>query len=528
MAIPPAFARRPASAPFTALLMAVVALTVAGIAAPARAQERAEAPAAVVATVAPAVAVGVVAAGAVALGAPAKDGAADGAAASTDASAKPSEERAPELVLAAQSQGQGGAAGQDQAPANRMFVQAMQLIRQADNTYDITEESRLLKDADKLLSDIVAKYPDSSLAVQLVTNQFVGDFDYYEFRSRIRALVCNEPLSSLCFLHRIGDMLPPIETPIAAARWDWLSLAVAYQTLGDASRAREIVAPFVSAVRRGAAADGAGQDLFVARALALMGQTQLALDITRQINDCSTRIYNLADIAKAAAWRGDTNTTVQLAEEAKGYATAHGCSWELGLVAQALLRSGKEAAARTLFLNTVETQFSKFRETKGDCCPPELAVAAADLGDPNLALALLRTVQDENPWTIPAVLGRLARRGDTAIAVAYAEQVQDIDIRGEAYAELIDAALKRGDPNSAHDLMKRLSKLVDEAAGRRPGLLAQKAKAEKALYGDDRWRPTFQAAINAAEHASNFVRRDIGAPLLAALVRIETGQPMLD
>ena len=431
------------------------------------------------------------------------------------------------LVLAG-----GGAAfaqpAPDQGPANRLFVQAMQMIRQADNTYDVAEESRLLKDADKLLNEIVVKYPDSPLAVQLVTNQFVGDFDFYEFRSRIRALVCNEPLTSLCFLHRVGEMLPPVETPITAARWDWLSLAVAYNTVGDGARAKEIVAPFVSAVRRGAAADGAGQDLFVARALALMGQTQLALDITRQIPECSTRIYNLADIAKAAAWRNDANLTVQLAEEAKAYATARGCSWELGLVAQALLRAGKEAAARTLFLNTVETQFSKFRETKGDCCPPELAVAAAELSDSNLALNLLRTVQDENPWAIPAVLGRLARRSDAAVALAYAEQVQDIDIRGEAFAELIEAALKRGDGTTAAELMKRLNRMVDEAAGRRPALLAQKAKAEKAMYGDDRWRLTFQSSINAAERASNFVRRDIGAPLLSALVRIETGLPMLD
>jgi len=430
------------------------------------------------------------------------------------------------LVLAAMAT--GGAMAQESGPANRMFVQALQLIKQADNSLDVAEEARLLKDADKLFNEIVTKYPDSALAVQLVTNQFVGDFDFYDFRARIRAMVCNEPLASLCFLHRIGEMLPPVETPIAAARWDWLSLAVAYHQIGDTGRAKEIVAPFVSAVRRGGVADSSGQDLFVARALTLMGQTQLALDITRQIADCSTRIYNLADIAKAAAWRGDLGLTNALAEEAKNFATSHGCSWELGLVAQTLLRAGKEAQARTLFLNIVETQFSKFKETRGECCPPELAVAAAEMGDAALALSLLRTVQDENPWTIPAVLGRMARRGEGAPALAYAEQVADTDIRGEAYAELIEAALKRGDPTTANDLMKRLSKLADDAAGRRPGLLAQRAKAEKALYNDDRWRRSFQLAINAAEKSSNFVRRDIGAPLLAALVRIETGHPMLD
>lgn len=432
------------------------------------------------------------------------------------------------VFLAVAGWGAPPALAQESSAANRLFVQALQLVQQADGTYDSAEESRLLKEADKLFNEIVAKYPDSALAVQLVTNQFVGDFDFFEFRSRIRALVCNEPLSSLCFLHRINEMMPPVETPIQAARWDWLSLAVAYHQLGDTDRAKEIIAPFVSAVRRGAVSDSNGQDLFVSRALALMGQMQLALDITRQIPECSTRIYNLADIAKAAAWRGDAGLVAALADEAKAYASARGCAWEMGLVVQTLLRAGKEAAARTLFLNTVETQFSKFRETQGDCCPPELAVAAAELGDANLALGLLRTVQDENPWTIPTVLGRLARREDPAVALAYAEQTQDPDIRGEALAELVEAAQRRGDPARATELMRRLDRLVEEAKGKRPALLAQKAKAERILYNDDRWRRSFQAALNAAERASNFVRRDIGAPLLAALVRIETGQPMLD
>lgn len=420
------------------------------------------------------------------------------------------------------------AMAQDTGPANRLFVQAMQLLRQADQTYDIAEESRLLKEADKLLTDVITKYPDSALAVQLVTNQFVGDFDFFEFRGRIRALVCNEPLTSLCFLHRIGELLPPVETPITASRWDWLSLAVGYHQLGDAARAKEIIAPFVSAVRRGAVADSSGQDLFVARALSLMGQIPLALDITRQIADCSTRIYNLSDVGKAALWKGDAATAAALAEEASKFASANRCSWELGLVAQALLRAGREPEARTLFLNTVETQFSKFRETKSDCCPPELAVAAAEMGEPNLALGLLRTVQDENPWTIPAVLGRLARRGETALTLAYAEEVQDVDVRGEAFAELIEAALKRNERAVAEDLYRRLGRLVEEAQGRRPGLLAQRAKTQRLMHGDDRWRQTFLAALGAAERSSNFVRRDIGAPLLAALVKIETGLPMLD
>lgn len=412
--------------------------------------------------------------------------------------------------------------------ANRQFVQAMQIIHKADATYEAAEEGRLLREADRLLTEIIDRFPESPLAVQLTTNQIVGDFDIFEFRTRIRALICNDPLTSLCFLQRISGILAPVEMPIATARWDWLSMAVALHHLGDPTRAREIIAPFLSAVRRGGPFDSAEQDLFASRALALTGQTALALDLTRQIADCSTRVYNLTDITEALSWRGDRDQAIAIADEARKYAQAHRCNKELGLVAQALLRAGRDAEARTVFQSTVEQQYSRSREARKECCSPELAIAAAELGDVNLALNILRAVQDAHPWTVPAALGRLARRGENSLLLTYADEIQDVDNRAEAYAEMIDAALKRNDRPGAEDLMKRLSRLAEGDSSRRPTTLAQRARAEKLLHGDERWRSTFQQAVTAAEHSSNYARRDMGAPLLAALVRIETGLPMLD
>lgn len=415
-----------------------------------------------------------------------------------------------------------------QALANRQFVEAMQLIQKADQTFDAAEEARLLNDADHMLDGIVRDYPESGIAVQLITNQFIGDFDVFEFKNRVRALICNAPQSTACFLYRIEQILPPLEQPVSTPRWDWLSLAVALHHTGSPERAKEILAPFLGALRRGAAVDSADKDLFVARALALTGRTDLALEITRDIEDCSTRLYNLTDIGEIAAWQGNRDLASALATEASGYAAANGCRWELGLVVQALLRAGREAEARTLFLNTVEQQFSRFRETRPDCCPAELAVAAADLGEPNLALGLLRTVQDDSPWTVPAVLGRLAARGEASLASAYLEQIQDPDQKAEVLAEFVDAYLRRGDGNAAGDYMKQLLVFSENPADRRPIVLLQRARAEKRLYGDERWRDSYLAALNAAERSSAYVRRDIGAPLLATLVGIETGFPMLD
>src|SRR3954471_16701891 len=160
--------------------------------------------------------------------------------------------------------------------ANRQFVQAMQMIQQANATFDSGEEARLLRDADRLLNEIVQRYPDSAIAVQLITNQFIGDFDVFEFHNRVRALICNDAQSTACFLFRIENLLPPVEYPVSTPRWDWLSLAVAYHLNGSADRARKIIAPCVSALRRGAASsDAQEQDLFVSRALALTGQTDV-------------------------------------------------------------------------------------------------------------------------------------------------------------------------------------------------------------------------------------------------------------
>ena len=125
-------------------------------------------------------------------------------------------------------------------------------------------------------------------------------------------------------------------------------------------------------------------------------------------------------------------------------------------------------------------------------------------------------------------MGRLQARGEVSLTSAYLEQVQEVDSQAEILAEFIAAALRRGDPAAVQQWMKRLNQIADVPANRKPTVLAQRAKAEKLIFGDDRWRATMAQAISAADRSSAFVRRDIGVPLLAALVRIESGLPMLD
>ncbi|MFN8721801.1 MAG: hypothetical protein ACK5YI_13310, partial [Rhodospirillales bacterium] len=109
-------------------------------------------------------------------------------------------------------------------------------------------------------------------------------------------------------------------------------------------------------------------------------------------------------------------------------------------------------------------------------------------------------------------------------------QVQDLDLRAESLFEILAAIRRPADARTADDVYARLRQLTrpDGPGGRRPVALAQRAKAEKLVHGDERWRLTFLAAINAADRGATPPRRDIGVPLTAALVRIETGNPLLD
>lgn len=455
------------------------------------------------------------------------------------------------FLLAAMLAGVAPARAEDaNQAANRTFIEAIGMIRRASATYDTREAVRLYRSADRLLKKVIADYPESTLAVQISTNQFVGDFDPLEFRARIRSLSCERgsyvedflseygiasttgPLTEACFLYRLEALLAPVEQPISAARWDWLSLAASYHLHGQADRARDIILPFLAALSKKISPNEAQDSLlFLSRALALTGEGEQAQKISQRISDCAARLNNMADMMRIALWAGRNNDARLQADELQQFARDNQCNWQMGLAAQALYLTGREEEAKKIYTDLFAEQFTNVKEEdRRENTPPELAIAAATLGEPEQALAILQVVMEANPWLVDPVMTALGARGLFDAAQNFSDGLKEPDMKAEAYAVLIDAAMRKDDKKRAGGMMAKLAalKVGSGQPEAHSAILAMRARAEKAIYKDDRWRSTLQAAINIADTVEESAKRNVALPLIATLAYIRTGTPVLD
>ena len=70
------------------------------------------------------------------------------------------------------------AAADDPTQANRLLVEAVQMINAAEKASGAAEKLALLEDAIAKLNDIIEHHPSSSLAVKLITDQPIGSLSY--------------------------------------------------------------------------------------------------------------------------------------------------------------------------------------------------------------------------------------------------------------------------------------------------------------------------------------------------------------
>ena len=77
------------------------------------------------------------------------------------------------------------ASADDTAEANRLFVESVKLLLQADALDADTDKLPLLEQALSKLNGIIDQHPSSDLAVKLITNQSIGDISISNVRSQI-------------------------------------------------------------------------------------------------------------------------------------------------------------------------------------------------------------------------------------------------------------------------------------------------------------------------------------------------------
>ena len=77
------------------------------------------------------------------------------------------------------------ASADETAEANRLFVESVKLLSQADALDAETDKLPLLEQALSKLNGIIDQHPSSDLAVKLITNQSIGDISISNVRSQI-------------------------------------------------------------------------------------------------------------------------------------------------------------------------------------------------------------------------------------------------------------------------------------------------------------------------------------------------------
>jgi hypothetical protein len=438
------------------------------------------------------------------------------------------------------------AAVEADSQANRLFVEAVQFTRKADNTYDAKESVRLLKGADQILKKIVSNYPQSDIAVRLSTHQLIGDFDIIEFEARVRALSCARgsyvedfladygvasgtgPVTEACFLYRMENLLLPADAPVTQARADWLTVAVGYHLNGQEERARSIILPYMGLLRKSGAGSAAPDSyLMLAKAFAVTGAAEQAQQVAEHISDCSNRLSYMMTSLHIALGKGDAVEAKNLADQVRSYAENNGCEWQMGLAAQALVLTGREHDARMLYDKVAARRSNDAFSSNS---PPGLAVAASMLDDPQQAISLARGAMDSDPNVAPTVVMNLARRGEYGAAHDFATGNGDLPRKAAMLASLVAGASMRNDSKTAETWMSEVQSLRNDGAqaGEQALVFASIARAEKAFYKDERWRNTFQLALNAAERADDNGRGPLMTGLATTFSQIKVGRAPLD
>lgn len=86
----------------------------------------------------------------------------------------------------------------DTSKANRLFVEAVQLIQLSENSISDAKKLELIEKALGIISNIIENYPSSDLAVKLITNEPIGNININEVRASVEN-IRNKAAIEICY-----------------------------------------------------------------------------------------------------------------------------------------------------------------------------------------------------------------------------------------------------------------------------------------------------------------------------------------
>ena len=331
----------------------------------------------------------------------------------------------------------------EEAEANRRFVEAVALLEAAESESAAPSKLSLLEQAETTLQTTITRYPSTTLAVKLASGQQIGNVSLATVATAVEAArgpACQVAPTAACVIAQ--------------------ALAFA-QTLDEWQRPRALdhIAERLAniALAQAQAGDSAGTQATTSQALAL------AQALTSQ----PRRAAVLADIAFAQARAGDragSQATIAQALALAQTLTNEGARvGGLAFIALAQAQAGDRAEAQATIaqaLALAQTLDEKDRGGALGAIAPVQAQAGDHAGAQETtarALALIQAITDkeERDRTLFLILWAHLKAGDTVQALAFAQTITDEGSRANLLALVAQAQAQAGNRAGAQETVSK-------------------------------------------------------------------------
>ena len=342
------------------------------------------------------------------------------------------------LVLGVAAPARTGA--DDDAAANRLLVEAVGLVEQAEAIESPGDRAALYERALENLDEIVAQHPGSDLAVRLATGQEIGNLDRSKIEHRWRldtAEHCLTQASRACVLDLRARIAETVEdsSQRSSSRAHTAAIQVGKGLFGEALETATINEAGSRAWTLGIIAVAQASYEHPAAARETIAQAFAALDKGK--SRPQIRVFALGKIAEAQAAVGDTvlarETFAQARSTASFISEVAARTDALIALAWAQFNSDEDASARRTTVRALES--------------------SNDIANSSARAA-----------SMAKVVGLEARGGDEVLARATMDRVLDIvetiEVWPDAGRSLVDIAVAQadlGDFAGAHRTAERIS-----------------------------------------------------------------------